>query len=93
MKKVDKMPDPTGSAISYDAKNELGRRLFDRPIRISHLVTQNSNSPFQTNNLSKKRFEKMKIFSLSGPGVIMAEEDIVFKGNHLDRFIASSTVM
>ena len=44
------------------------------------------------NNTSKKAFEKVSIFSLSGPGVIMAEEDISFHKNIISKFTASSAV-
>jgi hypothetical protein len=69
-----------------------GRRLFDHPARINHLMSKNTKDPYQTSNISKKNYHKMNIINLSGPGVIIAEEDIIFKRNDIENFIASSTV-
>ena len=92
IKRVEKMPEPPKMLISGQSKISEGRRLFDKPIRINHLMNLNSNNPFRSNNMSKKNFERMNIFSLSGPGVIIAEEDIIFKGKNIPKFAASSTV-
>lgn len=55
-------------------------------------MSKNTKDPYQTSNISKKNYHKMNIINLSGPGVIIAEEDIIFKRNDIENFVASSTV-
>ena len=92
MKRQEKMPEPKQTFTSDQLNIFNGRKLFEKPVRINHLMDQNSQSPFRNNNMSKKNFERMNIFSLSGPGVIIAEEDIIFKNSKFTKFTATSTV-
>jgi hypothetical protein len=51
----------------------------------------NAQSPFRTQNLAKKDFLKMNIMGLCGTGIIIGEEDIMFKEG-FESFKTSSTI-
>ena len=92
LNKEEKMPEPTQSQPKDNLQIFEGQRLFDEPMRINHLMSQNIKTPYRINNVSKRNYKKMNITSLSGQGVIMAEEDIDFSKKFIGKFYASSTV-
>lgn len=95
VKKEEKIPEPIQLAAQSNDPYYPGKKLFDKPFRINHLMEKNTSNPFLLQN-SQKNYHKMNIMGICGPGIIMAEEDVVFtkggNGINTDEFVASSTV-
>jgi CRP-like cAMP-binding protein len=91
-KKEQKIPE-TSKAFESDPREQFqGRRLFNKPVRINHLMENNSQSPFQTSYINKRGYHNANIQGIWGEGIIMGEEDIVFSKKMTVGFPASSTI-